>query len=454
MVWLLFALSGLADYPAGVLADVTQDNLDKQRNFNAVQRIYLNGVPHTDRHGRPLVRYTPGQSFFPIGMWGTPLNGESYGQRCCDWSLLSKNGYNTVWPWPHTGGTFETALKGAKEHGLQVIAMVVAAADIKKFKDHPNFLGNVWMDEPIGKLGSTDMDALFKEFLEYRQRVHQIAPDLRVFINDAPWIVSPATSWWVKWNTAGDVSCHDNYPIMVRRSNPRSIGADTNGIPQSVSLAVASNKEQKPVWLIVGVFEQPTPYGHPFPFRYPTPTQLRAQVYAGIIHGATGIHYFIWDSYISRDGGNIGISPNPVNDLLRVNGKVKTSATPLQLVQARALWDTAAQINRELRELTPAILSPTVGRDVDYSVTVEGESPTPNPIRTLLKPNPAGGFLLLTVNLDDSVLKVTYNFPKTLMAVETLFENQPPVALKPKSGSFWQAYEPFESHIFKVALVK
>ena len=131
----------------------------------------------------------------------------------------------------------------------------------------------------------------------------KVAPQLPIFVNDAPWTMAPATSWWLKWDRAGDVSCHDNYPIMDHTARAASIGADPNGIPQSVSLAVASGQEKKPVWLIVARFEQPGDYGQAFPFRYPSPEQLRACVYAGVIHGATGIVYFIWDSYVSRDGG-------------------------------------------------------------------------------------------------------------------------------------------------------
>ena len=434
-------------------ADEVDDVLEGQRDFNTVQVVYRNGVPHTDPRGRVLLDYDPERSFFQIGTWGAPSPGDVYGVTY-DWDVLRQAGFNTVWPWH---GEAEKVVQVGQENDMQIVAMgEIADETLEKLKDNPNLLGNVWMDEPIGRLGSEDMDALFDKFNAYREKARGIAPDLSVFINDAPWIMPPATSWWVKWNTAGDVSCHDNYPIMNRRGRAASIGADPNGIPQSVALAVAANKEQKPVWLIVGAFDQPGPYGQAFPFRYPNPEQLRACVYAGIIHGATGIVYFIWDTYVCRDGTVIGMSPDPQVAYApnpRKEGYTHpTPATPIQLIKARALWDTTAQINRELAELAPAILSPTVGDDVPYTVEVEGEAPTQTPIRALLKPHPDGAYVLLTVNLDDAVLKATYEFPRAVEQLQVLYENRLPDELEEGATTFTLTYEPFDTHVIKIEL--
>jgi hypothetical protein len=433
--------------------DAVQQVLEGQRNFNAVQVVYRGGVPHTDSRGRPLMQYDPTRSFFPIATWGAASPGDVYGVKY-DWDVLKQAGFNTVWPWPSDP---ERLLQVGEQTGMRIVLMNEISDDVlARIKDHPNLLGNVWMDEPIGRLGSEDMDALFGKFTAYREKVNAVAPDLPVFINDAPWIMPPATSWWVKWNTAGDVSCHDNYPILNRTARAQSIGADPNGIPQSVALAVAANDERKPVWLIVGAFEQPGEYGQAFPFRYPTPEQLRACVYAGIIHGATGIVYFIWDTYVPRDGNVIGIAPDPQVAYVpnpRQEGYPRpTPATPIQLIKAKALWETAAQVNRELAELAPAILSPTVGDDVGYKVTVEGKAPTQTPIRALLKPHPDGGYVLLTVNLDDAVLKVTYDFARPLETVHVLYENRLPEELEEGATGFTLTYEPFDTHVIRVRL--
>ena len=425
--------------------------LDAQRNFNAVQTVYRRGVPQLTKHGHVLFRYDPQRSFFPIGAWGVPSPGKVY-DYTYHWSVLKKAGFNTVWPW--MGNAVGPSLKAAQRLGLHVVLMgPLAPSVLRQAGENPLLLGNVWRDEPIGQLGAPhfSMEKLYRQFLGYKKMAHNIAPNVLVFINDAPWIMPPATSWWVRWNDTGDISCDDNYPIVP---GARSIGADPNGIPQAVSLAVASDKERKPVWLIVGAFEQAHRYGQPFPFSFPTPTQLRAEVYAGIISGATGISYFIWDSYVARDGVLIGMSPDPrvaySPNPQRPGTPKPTPATPMQLVQSRALWQATTVINRELAKLTPVILSPTVGSQVAYKVAIHGKSVTADPIRCLLKPDPRGGYVLLTVNLDDAVLGVRYTFPEPLREVATMFNHQPPLKFNPPAKTFSAHYEPFETHVFRV----
>ena len=51
------------------------------------------------------------------------------------------------------------------------------------------------------------------------------------------------------------------------------------------SLAVSANAEKKPVWLCIQAFEGTA--GPRFYWTMPTERQLRAQAFAGIIHGAT-----------------------------------------------------------------------------------------------------------------------------------------------------------------------
>jgi len=419
------------------------------RSANAIQVIYRQGVPHTDRQGRRLNKYEAGNSFFPIGMWGAPMPGEYYGSRY-DWADLKNAGFNTVWPWNTPA---EPAIAAAEKAGLQLILMYGRPeAELQKMKDSPWILGNVWWDEPIGMLGSDDMDKHFADYMEYRSRVRKYAPGLNVFINDAPWISPPATSWWVKWNTTGDVSCHDNYTVKFGKTITRSVGQDPNGIPQSVSLAVASNRERKPVWLIVGAFDQPGA-DQAFPFRFPSVMQLRAQVYAGVIHGATGIHYFIWDSLVSRDAGIIGMSSDPKIHRMQqppASGPPKQAATPMQMAHSLALWKAAEAINRELNQLAPVILSPTVGQEVIYSVDVSGKSITEAPIRCLLKPHPEGGYVLLTVNLDDAVLETTYTFAQPVSEVEALFENQPVRKYETPQTTFAVHYEPYDVHVLRI----
>ena len=213
----------------------------------AVQTIYRGGVPHTDKNGRRIQKFDTNRSFFQIGVWGVPV-GEVHGTRY-DLRVLADAGFNTIWPWGRRG--FEQAADPRSPLPFQVVHMGPMDLDAaSKYKDNPRLLGIVWHDEPTGSFWGKNMAEKLEEFKAYRNQVHQIAPQLPVFINDVPWIQAPATDWWIRWNTAGDVACHDNYPIKHS-----GCVASVAEMGPPVSLAVRANGEKKPVWLIVGAFE-------------------------------------------------------------------------------------------------------------------------------------------------------------------------------------------------------
>ena len=128
---------------------------------------------------------------------------------------------------------------------------------------------------------------------------------------------------FMRRNTDADVSCHDNYPFPGLTMDHEAYGlsmatlSHSQGIPETVrcvsaasvvcalwsslaqnlkhcqlsaplwhcSLAVSANAEKKPVWLCIQSFEGTA--GPRFYWTMPTERQLRAQAFAGIIHGAT-----------------------------------------------------------------------------------------------------------------------------------------------------------------------
>ena len=122
-----------------------------------------------------------------------------------------------------------------------------------------------------------------------------------------------------------------------------------------------------------------------------------------------------------RAGAVIGMASDP---RVRPREKSATVAKPMQLVMSRALWNAARQINLELRELAPFILTATVADDQRYTVAFEGDAVSPCPIRALLKPHPDGGYVLFTVNLDAAVFRVRFDFDRRLLNVTPLFENR------------------------------
>jgi hypothetical protein len=424
---------------------------DKPDPLAEIVTVHREHVPHTNRNGHVLLKYDPKQSFLSIGSWGQVLP-DAEGGPYPDWKELADAGFNTIWPinWD------DRAPDLAAQVGVQLVFMgEISPALQKKLNGHPTLLGNMWTDEPTGKLNipNFDMEEHFQSFLKYKKQVNSSMPGLPVFINDPPAIFPDPPKfkeWWMKWNTAGDLSCQDVYPLVDRKSRTRSLGEDPAGIPQVVSLAASINKGVKPVWTIVAAFDAPN--DPQWPFRMPTPVQLRAEIYTAIVHGATGVAYFVMDSHSVRQGGIVGMSPRPKAQYASGEAAI---ATPAELVLSRALWEMSKQINAELKDLTPAILSPTAGADVDYKVKIKGESAvTKAPLKCLLKAHPDGGYVLLTVNVDDAVLDATFEFPIALKSVEPKFDNRSARLLNTARKVFADRYEPFDVHVYRITLPK
>ena len=80
----------------------------------------------------------------------------------------------------------------------------------------------------------------------------------------------------------------------------------------------------------------------------------------------------------------------------------------------------------------------------------------------MLKPHPDGGYVLLTVNIDEATLNATWTFPEELESVELLFESRPDNFMKGECGtmdhpsqpasnrSFSVHYPPFATHLFRI----
>jgi hypothetical protein len=376
----------------------------------AIQTIYQNGVPHTDRNGVPLDHYDPARSFLPIGLYHA-LYGSIKG-RNYPLEDYTNAGFNTLHLWE--GQHLSDVADAAKTAHLQLIIHGPKDQEIVAYRDHPAVLAWYLDEEPTGSYwgNKKPMADFFADFVHRRDDIRKLDPRHPVFALDVPWITPPGLEWWSKWNTAGDVSAHDNYPITPKH---RTISFE-NGIPQTVSLAVKLNNQKKPVWLCAQAFEV---YSAQFPCNMPTPRELRAMTFAAFIHGATGTIDFALDSLVTREADVVGIAPDPAT-AYQPSGFI---ATQDQLRASRDLWNGAAALNKEIKKLTPVLLSPT--SKIEYHVLLDPSWPpvSKEPICTLLKTDPAGGLVLLIANLDDAPFRLRIVFPGRLVHPQSLFDD-------------------------------
>ena len=522
----------------------------------APQTVYQRGVPHTDRHGRPRIEFDPNTSFLPLALYhaltGTPAPINcAHPKRDCNYSLdvVASANFNTVHFWE--GIHLDRGLADAETHGLQVIFHIEATSEtlplgdqypyidtpvvraVANFSNHTALLGWMLEEEPSGAYyetatKTTKMQAAFARFMQRKAAIAAADPTHPAFVLDTQWYTCPGNKcgtgpghlpsptpaaecvgeWWLKWNTAGDISCHDNYAFPSGQPffpGLTTLGAPTTwgGIPQTVALASAINNESKPVWITIQCHEIEllSAYGA----HIPSPRQIRVQAWAGIIHGATGVIYYAFDSWVLRSSGEVGMAPDMAfNRGLDWAGHWPSNSSTGLNSESVAAWNAAKETNMELSALKHVILAPTSsepysvslmavpppgtrcawvrdGSDVasdlgssDGGLNRAVSSDTPancpssnasvTPIRTLLKGPVEGAFYLFAVNLDNTALGARIELPRSLTPTqteppasdgkfETVFEGgrrlRATIASCSSFSCFVDGFEPFGVHVYR-----
>jgi FG-GAP repeat len=438
------------DYPLGDETHEPSVSGDNGVNFqlaSGAQTVYQSGVPNTDKNGKPRTSWQA-DSFFPLCLY-FGLANETQGGVNYSFSQLQNAGFNCVVP--YRGQVLSTVMADAAAYNIQVInemlvdptqppgPQITSFVDTVQFllnEDSPNILAWYCEEEPTG---SPQVQTRFNNFESFKTAIEQVDSVHPVFDLDDN---NFSFSWWYTWNSAGDVSSHDNYPYV----NTSVATLDSSlGIPRSVGQAVGLNHQQKPLWLTVQAFEEPGSW------IMPTPTQLRAEIYAGIIHGATGIIYFAMDNFVTRDGEVIGIAPTPIADYdfcYQLNGTNHCGlvASPQDLQESVQLWSAAASFNQELTQYQSIILSPT--STDSYQIYTAGQSISPYPIRTLLKQKD-GVYTLFVVNLDNANLTVKFVLPHRPFALNRVDVDGSLYPLAPSGNSFEDSFGGFEVKIYQ-----
>lgn len=400
-----WALAGLL--AAAITSPVLADDGFRETP-EAVQTIYRDGVPHTTRQGVPRLVYDARESFFPIGVYNGLMDS---GDGRDSFALYAATGFNTVFPWPEED--FDATLATARANGLQLVVRNPNDANVTRLAGDPAILGYELDHEPTRHAQTETALWRLEAFRDRRAAVRALDPRRPVFTVDAPGITPPYRNSWLAYAEAGDVVCFWKYPFF---QPPVRTMTGVRGLPEVTALAAQTAREAKPVWYVAQAFRSPIN-----DWFMPDEAQARAMVYAGLIHGATGIVWFTHDSYVSRDGRVLGAAPDPKPDYggpeRRMDGRA-LHATARNLVLSRRMWGVIERLNAELAGLGPVILSPTSARA--YRVAVRGHSVSPTPIRALLKDGPDGA-VLLVVNVDAQPVEARFSFDGSLTALEPVF---------------------------------
>lgn len=403
-------------------------------DLQAVRIVYQDGAPHTDRQGRSMLRYDAARSFFPIAIYHG-LSGDHHGEHY-DFDILKNAGFNAVHGWE--GQSFAPLLAAASQTGLQLIHHNPTDADLETGRGHKAILAWYLDEEPTLRAWDPTWEARLERFVVRRAEIRRQDPDRAVFTLDTPYIDPPWWKRWRRWANAGDVSAHWNYPLKGENTTTLS---GRRGVGETVTTAVGAVTAKKPVWLTIQAFASPLA-----DWRMPSEAALRAMVYGGVAHGATGIVYFAYDSFVTRDGQVIGVAPKTARDYgdapdYNRDGEPPLTASPAEQAQSRALWKVIRRLNRELAELTPAILSPTSHLSYEIKTSREGA-----PVRVLLK-ELGEELVLIAVNMDRREVDVQFEFPDIVGVARPFFGGSQRAAF----GDWREKFKPFEVKIFAIS---
>lgn len=385
----------------------------------ARQTMYQHGVPHTDRNGH-LQTATGGASFFP---------------RCAYETLpgmldeLRRAGFNCFKPW--NGMNVDAALAEAGSSGMQLVKEWAGSScgdcivkQTSAAAGDDRILGWIIEDEPTGCIN--EFSTCLTRISAYREllgKLHRLDPYHPVFALDIPLPGPGALAMWSEVNGSGNIAAIDSYPFHAGGS------ATLESSAENYKHLVELNAEQKPLWITVQAFAMPTSAAGAWIM--PRPQQLRAEVFAALVHGATGIFYFAIDSWAARNAQVIGIAASP-SPSYPADQPEDAVATPTQLAASRALWDQAVRLNNELARLQPIIFSDTAL--LPYRVAVRGRARTAVPIRAMLKTLPDGSHCLLVVNIEDAPFDVLITFKSQPQNVRRVDEHGDAHVLETKAG--------------------
>jgi hypothetical protein len=383
---------------------------------DAPQLMYQHGVPHSDSQGR-LQSALGTSSFFPRCIYET-LPGMLV--------ALRDAGFNCFKPW--NGLALADVLPEAGTAGMQLIKQMqvqpceaasrthCGAADnagvqIERYRQlvapaaaNAQVLGWYIEEEPTACINTpASCPERLRNFQGLRNALRGIDPVHPSFALDISLPKRSALEPWNAFNSNGDVAAIDNYPF--HKGSERSLEDSAGNYRQLTRL----NHEAKPLWVTLQAFGMPPSDGGAWVF--PTPRQLRAEVFTALIHGATGVIYFALDSPVVRSSHVIGISATTPASYPGQRAQ-DAVASPENAAASRALWSEALQLNAELARLQSVLLSPTA--TMPYAVAVSGRRVSETPIRTLLKRSAEGHCTLLVVNIDAVPLKARFSFSREL----------------------------------------
>jgi hypothetical protein len=308
------------------------------------------------------------------------------------------------------------------------------------YGQHPDIYGWQLDDEPLissvhttPSCDSAYLDGVLAQLREVYDRHKRQTDQVLFTVEGRPTNVPAMCGSFPQWDESvriGDAGNHDHY--LKRGAAPVT---SVEPIAASMARQTRALGEQEPSWFTEQAYSLGT-YG------FPTPDQMRAATYAAIVHGGTGVWYFMFDSWVARSVNVVGVRPSiPESYPERVIFAGLRATSDIRQ-QGEALWRGITDVNTELAGLEPIILAPTSTRD--YQVYVDAQPNAWSPIRTMLK-EVDGDVYLIAVNMDDVALNLRVDVGEALLGATDVLEVR-----DLRAGDLIDHFEPFGVHVYQL----
>ena len=306
------------------------------------------GEPSLTKHRQFANGFPTDASFFPIGVWlQHPRNAAAYAR-------LGINTYIGLWEAPT-----DAQLAELEQHGVHLIAAqsarTLALRNVHVIK--------AWLqtDEPDNAQanghGGWD-DCIAPEAVVARYDEMRAADPTRpMFLNFGQAVANPTwfgrgwkctrippQSYYTASSAGADIVSFDIYPVAEERQ--RHVMGRLDLVGRGVANLRRWSRPSQPVWNAI----ETTHINNPA--RRPTPLEVRSEVWMSLIHGSTGIYYFVheWQPSFREDG--VLRYPDTVEEIARINAEIRRLAPVLNSetlagwVQLKAPAEIATLVKR------------------------------------------------------------------------------------------------------------
>ena len=359
----------------------------------------------------PFARGLPtGPGSFPVAVWlQAPANADRY-------RAIGINTYVGLWR-----GPTEDQLDALDNAHIRLICGQSDRA--LRFKDRPTIVGWMHGDEPdnaqsLGSGKGYGPPITPATIVEGYEKIRKADPDRPVLLN-----LGQGVAWdgyygrgvrtnhpedYREYLKGCDIASFDIYPASHEKPE---VAGNLWYVPQGVDRLRRWSDGRKGVWCCIettGINNES---------RRPTPRQVRSEVWMALVHGAGGIIYFAHE--------------------------FKPKFIEAGLLADEVMAREVGAINRQIRELAPALNSPDVAAGAVVAST-EGKVPVDFVVKSH-----AGHTYLFSVAMRAGETTATFTLPGTVDArVEVLGEGR---TIEAVGGKWEDRFRDYQVHLYRIS---